>query len=143
MKKSITYALCAESKSNKFITTLLLTQQARRIKESIKEIDNIIANNKVSMKCFNDADKSKLKSLEFSVNYINKFEWMWNKQKDQIWNFNLTRRKKIKNKSDRRRYRHRKAKIAQEERRKRAQNMVLNKSSFEITDEHKILLLHG
>ena len=90
------------------------------------------------MKCFNAADKSKLKSLEFSVkiNYINKFEWMWNKQKDQIRDFNLTKRKKIKNELDRRKYRHRKAKIAQEERRKRAQNMVLNKSSLEITDEH-------
>ena len=109
-----------------------------------KKIDNIIAN-KISMKCFNAADKSKLKSLEFSVkiNYINEFEWIWNKQKDQIRDFNLTTRKKIKNKLDRRRNRHRKAKIDQEERRKRAQNTILNKSSFVITDEQKILLLHG
>ena len=77
---------------------LLLTQQARRINSSIKQIGSYVCKHKHLWGTFSTSDKKGLKSIERKSKnkYINKFNWIHNTQFDQILKNKLINRKKRK-----------------------------------------------
>ena len=130
---------------------LLIIQQKRRISNSIKEIDTFVKHNKINWMSINKIQKFKLKNIQNQTKfeYISKFNWIWNKQFQNIINAKLTTRKKRKNKQetnekeDNARYRKRKKQRLEENQRKRAEQMILNKSDYALTEQQKNVLLCG
>ena len=124
---------------------LLIIQQKRRISNSIKEIDTFVKHNKINWMSISKIQKFKLKNIQNQTKfeYITKFNWIWNKQFQNIINAKLTTRKKRKNKSDNARYRKRKMQRLEENQRKRAEQMILNKSDYALTEQQKNVLLCG
>ena len=116
---------------------LLIIQQKRRISNSIKEIDTFVKHNKINWMSISKIQKFKLKNIQNQTKfeYITKFNWIWNKQFQNIINAKLTTRKKRKNKSDNARYRKRKMQRLEENQRKRAEQMILNKSDYALTEQ--------
>ena len=115
---------------------LLIIQQKRLISNSIKEIDTFVKYNKINWMSINKIQKIKLKNIQNQTKfeYITKFNWIWNKQFQNIINAKLTTRKKRKNKRDNDRYRKGKKQRLEENQRKRAEQMILNKSDYALTE---------
>ena len=124
---------------------LLLTQQARRIKLSLNEIELTIKKYKDVWKKLSYEEKERLNQIKksYKEEYINKFIWIQQKQYKNIIKFKFISKKKIKNRKDRIRYRQRKSERSKAIRKENINSNIINKSDYPIEDTHKNLLALG
>ena len=123
---------------------LLLTQQARNISNSLKELNKFISVNQSKIiQYLSNIEKKSLKKIErsYRYKYIKKFNWIHDKQVHFILKNKLTTRKKIKNKKDTTRYKRRKRDKNLNKNQRMAEDTIMNKSDYDIKLEHKLLLL--
>ena len=126
---------------------LLLAQQKRKVTQQIKELN-------FSYSCFNMQLKALPRNIKKSLNkerlktklkYINKFNWLSNKQRvlRQKMKFSKNETQRIKNRKDKKRYRKRKVEKKRMLEINNANLTVLNKSKVNINNDDKRLLALG
>nr|CAB3263302.1 uncharacterized protein LOC108950347 [Phallusia mammillata] len=121
---------------------LLLIQQERRIKVQLQAM---ICNVKKIRQKYQSAFTNKLAKERHLQNkkYWKKFMWLREKQTAKRRQLSSAERQRVRNIRDRTRYRKRKRHKTQLDITNRAHCMILNKSSFDLNLDDKILLLKG
>ena len=129
---------------------LLLIQQRRIILNRLPSLHETAANlrNQASILPANMRDSFFNHRVHIKRNFIKKFNWL--KEKQKLLRSSVAplaksdiKSQTIKNRQDRKRYKRRKAKAAQESMVKRANTMILNKSDIVLNDNDKSLLMLG
>ena len=129
---------------------LLITQQQRNIKVSLKEIANQIKQKDTCIVESSCKVNSLVMSQRFKVKwkgfYSHKFERLSTIQRKEVYQLNVKKKQAKKNKNDHIRYKKRKKLKEQEQINNeilRAHTMVLNKSDIDLGDQHRLLLMKG
>ena len=126
---------------------LLLAQQKRKLTQQIKELNFSYSCFKMQLEALPSNIKKSLSKerLKNKFKYINKFNWLSNKQRvlRQKMKFSKNEAQRIKNRKDKKRYRKRKAEKKRMLKINDANLTVLNKSKVNINNDDKRLLALG
>ena len=124
---------------------LLILQQKRKLKLSIKLLQNEIKKTKEERKKYFKSNIIEYLCTErkWKYFYINKFNSLFKKQRNAIIALNKKKRKVRKNKEDYKRYKNRQKLKRSQDEIQRANSIILNKSTIVLQDRHKLLLSKG